>query len=50
MSVSCDVKVEQVPWCDGKNRLDDDLPLVPGDVGQAAQLDRGRSDLPDILG
>ena len=29
---------------------DDDLPLVPGDLGQAAELERGRRDLPHVLG
>ena len=29
---------------------DHDLPLVPGDLGQAAELERGRLDLPDVVG
>ncbi len=29
---------------------DDDLPLVSGDLGQEAELERGRLDLPDVVG
>ena len=48
----CGVTVEMVPWGDGKRQesADDDLSLVSGELGQAPELGRGRSDLPDVLG
>lgn len=40
---TCGVKVEKVPWCDGKNPPDDDLPLVPSQLGETAVVEgRGR--------
>ena len=35
----CGVTVEKIPWCDGKNPPDDDLPLVPSELGEAAFLE-----------
>jgi len=35
----CGVTVEEVPWCDGKNPPDDDLPLVPGWLGEATFME-----------
>ena len=38
---SCGVTVERVPWARGKVPLDDQLPLVPGPLGQAFVLGGG---------
>ena len=46
----CGVTVEMVPWCDGKNQLTTTYRWYPGDLGQAAELERGRLDLPHVVG
>ena len=46
----CGVTVERVPWAEGKQPLDDQLPLVPGPLGQAAVVAGGGRDLPHQLG
>ena len=38
---SCGVTVERVPWAARKKPLDDQLPLVPGPLGQAFVLGGG---------
>ena len=46
----CGVTVEMVPWCDGKNQLTTTYRWYPGDLGQEAELERGRLDLPHVVG
>ena len=38
---TCGVKVERVPWAEGKSQLTTTLRLVPGALGQAAELEGG---------
>lgn len=47
---TCGVRVERMPWADGKHHLTTaSLGLVSGEVGQAAQLEEGGQDLPNEL-
>ena len=46
---TCGVTVERVPWAEGKCHSDDQLPLVPGALGEASVVGGGGRHLPHHL-